>query len=159
METVKDINGEHCLQFKVLTEPKPVPFRRYVFIPWGNTYYITGTGQWRTHGYYKIHTRNTYYRSLQILYLRLENPRLILRHRRCFELSMEYSMKFSDNTGKASEILMTNFWRIIWIHWHICYPSSRQQFYYDYVCFTDVMLLTYILMLICNFNLCYASIL
>ena len=37
------------LQFKVLTEPKTVPFKRYVYILRGNTYYITGTCQWRMH--------------------------------------------------------------------------------------------------------------
>ena len=32
-------------QFKVLTKPKPVPFRRYVYILRENTYSITGTGE------------------------------------------------------------------------------------------------------------------
>ena len=35
-------------QFKVLTKQKPVLFRRYIFILRGNTYYMTGTGQWCT---------------------------------------------------------------------------------------------------------------
>ena len=35
-------------QFKVFTKAKAVPFRRYVFIPRGDTYYITGNGQWPT---------------------------------------------------------------------------------------------------------------
>ena len=37
------------LRFKELTEQKPVPFRRYIFILIGKTYYMNGTGQWRTH--------------------------------------------------------------------------------------------------------------
>ena len=97
------------LQFKLLTKPKPVPFRIYVFIPRGNTYYMTGTGQWRTRVCLTIHKRNTYSWSLLILYLRLDNTRLILKHHRCFELSMKEYMKWSNNTEKASEILMTSF--------------------------------------------------
>ena len=37
------------LQFKVFNEQKTVPFKRYVFIQRGNTYYMTGTCQWRMH--------------------------------------------------------------------------------------------------------------
>ena len=106
---LKTTTDNIVLQFKVLTEPKPVPFRRYVLILRGNTDYMTGTDQWCTRVCQTIQKRNTYSRSLRILYLRLDNPRLVIRHRRCFEFSKKNSMKFSNNKGKASETSMAGF--------------------------------------------------
>ena len=102
------------LRIKVFPKQKPVPFRRYIFILIGKTYYMNGTGQWRTCVCYTIQTRNTYSRSLQIIYLRLDNKILILSHRRCFVLSMKYSMRLFNNTENVSVILMTVFWLIYW---------------------------------------------
>ena len=59
---------------------------------------MTGTGQWRTRGSSTIQKRNKYSHILLILYLRLENIRLILSHHICFALSMKDSMKDSNNT-------------------------------------------------------------
>ena len=49
MKNVKYNNGEYCVAVQGIEPTKPVLFKRYVFIPRGNTYYMTGTGQCRTH--------------------------------------------------------------------------------------------------------------
>ena len=45
--------------------------------------------------------------SLLVLYLRQDNPILILPHTICSEMSMNNNIKLSNNTEKLSRIFMT----------------------------------------------------
>ena len=50
MENIKYNNGQYCVAVQGIEQKKnPAPLRRYEFILRGNTYYMTGTGQWNTH--------------------------------------------------------------------------------------------------------------
>ena len=48
MDNIQDNNGSYSVAVQVLTDPKQVLIRSYVFILRYNSFYKTGTGPWHT---------------------------------------------------------------------------------------------------------------